>query len=142
MNINDCYNFDDFRKLAKKKLPAPIFHYIDGGADDEVTLNRNTDAFNDCDLVPTILNSVGEPDLTTTVFGRKISMPLFLSPTAMQSLYDPEGDKASARAAEKFDTIYSMSTMASFSIEEVANVSSGQNFFNFIFTKTNQLLMI
>ena len=81
MNINDCYNFDDFRKLAKKKLPAPIFHYIDGGADDEVTLNRNTDAFNDCDLVPNILNSVGEPDISTTVFGRKISMPLFLSPT-------------------------------------------------------------
>ena len=99
MNINDCYNFEDFRKLAKKKLPAPIFHYIDGGADDEVTLNRNTDAFNNCDLVPNILNSVGEPDLSTTVFGRKISMPLFLSPTAMQSLYDPEGDKASARAA-------------------------------------------
>jgi L-lactate dehydrogenase (cytochrome) len=63
---------NDFRKLAKKKLPAPIFHYIDGGADDEVTLNRNTDAFNDCDLVPNILNSVGEPDLSTTVFGRKI----------------------------------------------------------------------
>ena len=101
MGLNDCYNFEDFRKLAKKKLPAPIFHYIDGGADDEVTLNRNTDAFNDCDLVPNILNSVGEPDLSTTVFGRKISMPLFLSPTAMQSLYDPEGDKASARAAEK-----------------------------------------
>ena len=64
MNINDCYNFDDFRKLAKKKLPAPIFHYIDGGADDEVTLNRNTDAFNDCDLVPNILNSVGAVSYT------------------------------------------------------------------------------
>ena len=51
MNINDCYNFDDFRKLAKKKLPSPIFHYIDGGADDEITLNRNTNAFNDCDSV-------------------------------------------------------------------------------------------
>ncbi len=129
MNINDCYNFEDFRKLAKKKLPAPIFHYIDGGSDDEVTLNRNTEAFNDCDLVPSILNSVGEPDLSTTIFGRKISMPLFLSPTAMQSLYDPEGDKASARAAEKFHTIYSMSTMASFSIEEVANISSGPKLF-------------
>ena len=82
MNINDCYNFEDFRKLAKKKLPAPIFHYIDGGADDEITLNRNTDAFNDCDLVPGILNSVGEPDLSTTVFGTKIKMPIFLSPTA------------------------------------------------------------
>jgi len=129
MNINDCYNFDDFRKLAKKKLPAPIFHYIDGGADDEVTLNRNTDAFNDCDLIPNILNSVGEPDLSTTVFGRKLDMPLFLSPTAMQSLYTPEGDKASARAAEKFNTMYSMSTMASFSIEEVANISSGPKLF-------------
>ena len=129
MNINDCYNFEDFRKLAKKKLPSPIFHYIDGGADDEVTLNRNTNAFNDCDLVPNVLASVGEPDLSTTVFGRKIDMPLFLSPTAMQSLYTPEGDKASARAAEKFGTMYSMSTMASFSIEEIANISSGPKLF-------------
>ena len=129
MNIKDCYNFDDFRKLAKKKLPAPIFHYIDGGADDEVTLNRNTEAFNECDLVPNILNSVGEPDLSTNLFGRKIDMPLFLSPTAMQSLYTPEGDKASARAAEKFGTMYSMSTMASFSIEEIANISSGPKLF-------------
>ncbi|MBD1143530.1 alpha-hydroxy-acid oxidizing protein [Pelagibacterales bacterium SAG-MED33] len=129
MNLNDCYNFEDFRKLAKKKLPAPIFHYIDGGADDEVTLNRNTNAFNDCDLVPNVLASVGEPDLSTTLFGRKIDMPLFLSPTAMQSLYTPEGDKASARAAEKFGTMYSMSTMASFSIEEIANISSGPKLF-------------
>ncbi len=129
MNINDCYNFDDFRRLAKKKLPSPIFHYIDGGSDDEITLNRNTDSFNDCDLVPNILAEVGEPDLSTSVFGRKIDMPLFLSPTAMQSLYTPEGDKASARAAEKFGTMYSMSTMASFSIEEIANISSGPKLF-------------
>ena len=129
MSIKSCYNFEDFRKLAKKKLPSPIFHYIDGGADDEATLKRNTNAFNDCDLVPNILASVGEPDLSTTVFGRKIDMPLFLSPTAMQSLYTPEGDKASARAAEKFGTMYSMSTMASFSIEEIANISSGPKLF-------------
>ena len=129
MNLNDCYNFNDFRKLAKKKLPAPIFHYIDGGADDEVTLNRNTNALNDCDLVPNILASVGEPDLSTTIFGKKIDMPLFLSPCAMQSLYTPEGDKASARAAEKLGTMYSMSTMASFSIEEIADISSGPKLF-------------
>ncbi len=101
MNINDCYNFEDFRKLAKKKLPAPIFHYIDGGADDEVTLNRNTNAFNDCDLVPNILASVGEPDLSTTVFGRKIDMPLFLSPTAMQSLYTPERRQSLSESCRK-----------------------------------------
>ena len=86
MNLKDCHNFSDFRKLAKQKLPSPIFHYIDGGADDEITLRRNTDSFNDCDLVPNILNSVGEPDLSTTVFGRKIDMPLFLSPLWIQFL--------------------------------------------------------
>ena len=55
MRLKDCYNFSDFRKLAKKNLPAPIFHYIDGGSDDEVTLKRNTESFSKCDLVPTIL---------------------------------------------------------------------------------------
>jgi len=129
MSLKNCYNFEDFRKLAKKRLPAPIFHYIDGGADDETTLKRNTNSFDDCDLIPNILRSVGEPDLSTTVFGRKIDMPIFLSPTAMQSLYHPDGDKASARAAEKFGTMYSMSTMASFSIEEIANISSGPKLF-------------
>ena len=129
MSLKNCYNFEDFRKLAKKRLPAPIFHYIDGGADDETTLKRNTNSFDDCDLIPNILRSVGEPDLSTTVFGRRIDMPIFLSPTAMQSLYHPDGDKASARAAEKFGTMYSMSTMASFSIEEIANISSGPKLF-------------
>ena len=139
MSLKDCHNFEDFRKLAKKKLPAPIFHYIDGGSDDEVTLNRNTNAFNDCDLVPNILASVGEPDLSTTIFGRKIDMPLFLSPTAMQSLYTPEGDKASARAAQKFNTMYSMSTMASFSIEEIAEISSGPKLFQLYIHKDKSI---
>jgi len=129
VNISNCYNFEDFRKIAKKKLPAPIFHYIDGGADDEVTLNRNTEAFGDCDLVPNILNSVGEPELTTNLFGRRIDMPIFLSPAAMQRLYHPDGDKASARAAEKFGTFYSMSSMGNNSIEEISNISSGPKLF-------------
>ena len=141
MNISDCRNFKDFRKLAKK-LPAPIFHYIDGGADDEVTLRRNTSAFDDCDLVPNILASVGKPDLSTTIFGRKIDLPIFLSPTAMQRLYHPDGDKASARAAEKFGTFYSMSTMANNSIEEISNISSGRNCFSFMYTKINLLQTI
>jgi L-lactate dehydrogenase (cytochrome) len=129
VNLKDCHNFSDFRKLAKKKLPAPIFHYIDGGADDEITLRRNTESFNDCDLVPNILASVGKPDLSTTIFGKKIDMPIFLSPTAMQRLYNHEGDLASARAAEKFGTFYSMSTMANNTIEEVADISNGPKLF-------------
>jgi L-lactate dehydrogenase (cytochrome) len=129
VNLKDCYNFDDFRKLAKKKLPSPIFHYIDGGADDEKTLKRNTASFDDCDLIPNVLANVGKPDISTTVFGKKIDMPIFLSPTAMQRLYHHEGDKASARAAKKFGTFYSMSTMANNTIEEIANISSGPKLF-------------
>ena len=129
MSLKKCYNFEDFRILAKKKLPAPIFHYIDGGSDDESTLKRNTESFNDCDLVPNILTSVGKPDLSTNIFGRKIDMPIFLSPCAMQRLYHHDGDKASAKAASKFGTFYSMSTMANNTIEEISNLSSGPKLF-------------
>ena len=129
MNLKDCHNFEDFRKLAKKKLPSPIFYYIDGGSDDEVTLKRNTESFNDCDLIPNVLANVDNIDLSTTVFGKKIDLPVFLSPTAMQRLYHHEGDKASARAAEKFGTFYSMSSMANTTIEEISNISSGPKLF-------------
>ena len=139
MKLNNCYSFNDFRKLAKKNLPAPIFHYIDGGSDDEVTLKRNTDSFLKCDLVPNILASVGEPDLSTTVFGQKIDMPLFLSPVAMQRLFHHEGDRASAKAAEKFGTFYSMSTMANSSIEEISNISGGPKMFQIYIHKLKGL---
>jgi len=139
MSLKDCYNVEDFRKLAKKNLPAPIFHYIDGGSDDELTLKRNTESFSKCDLVPNILASVGQPDLTTTVLGQKIDMPLFLSPVAMQRLFHYEGDKASARAAEKFGTFYSMSTMANSSIEEISNLSSGPKMFQIYIHKIKGL---
>jgi L-lactate dehydrogenase (cytochrome) len=139
MTIKDCYNIEDFKKLAKKNLPAPIFHYIDGGSDDEKTLKRNTESFSKCDLIPNILASVGEPDLSVNVFGHKIDMPLFLSPTAMQRLYHHDGDKASARAAEKFGTFYSMSTMATSSIEEIANISGGPKLFQLYIHKDQSL---
>ena len=139
MSIKDCYNFNDFRNLAKKKLPAPIFHYIDGGGDDEVTLRRNTESFDECDLVPNVLANVGRPDLSTTLFGKKIDIPIFLSPAAMQRLYHHEGDIASAKAAEKFGTFYSMSTMATSSIEEVSNVSGGPKLFQLYIHKDKSL---
>jgi L-lactate dehydrogenase (cytochrome) len=139
MSINQCYSINDFRKLAQKNLPDPIFHYIDGGSDDEITLKRNTESFSKCDLVPNILTSVGEPDLSTTVLGQKIDMPLFLSPVAMQRLFHHEGDKASARAAEKFGTFYSMSTMATSSIEEISNISGGPKLFQIYIHKVKGL---
>ena len=58
MRLTDCHNIEDFRRLAKRRLPGPVFHYIDGAADDEVTKARNTAAFDDCDLVPNVLAGV------------------------------------------------------------------------------------
>jgi len=139
MNLKDCHNFNDFRRLAKKKLPSPIFHYIDGGSDDEVTLNRNTEAFNDCDLIPNVLADVGNIDLSTTVLGHKIDFPLFPSATAMHRLYHHEGERASAKASEKMGTIFGTSTMATVSIEEIAKISNGPKLFQLYIHKDRGL---
>ena len=139
MKLSDCHNVDDFRRLAKKKLPSPIFHYIDGGADDETTLKRNTDSFNKCDLVPNVLTDVSNVNTSTTVLGQKIDFPLFLSPTAMHQLYHHDGEKASARAAEKFGTFFSLSTMGTKSIEEISNISGGPKMFQLYIHKDQGL---
>ena len=76
MRLKNCHNFHDFRKLAKKRLPSPIFNYIDGAADDEVTYRRNSSAYNDVDLIPNVLAGVDKIDLSTTIFGKKIDIPL------------------------------------------------------------------
>ena len=139
MRLSDCHNISDFRKLAKKKLPSAIFHYIDGGADDETTLKRNTSSFEKCDLVPNVLTDVSTIDTSTTVLGQKIDFPLFLSPTAMHQMYHHDGEQATARAAEKFGTFFSLSTMGTKSIEEVSNVSSGPRMFQLYIHKDQGL---
>lgn len=129
MRLSDCYRTEDFRRLAKRRLPAPIFHYIDGGADDEVTLRRNTAAFEDVDLVPRVLAGVDRVDLRTRVFGRELELPLFFSPTAMQRLFHHEGERAIARAAESFGTFFGVSTIGTRSIEELGALSSAPKLF-------------
>ena len=139
MNLKDCHNFDDFRKLAKNKLPSPIFHYIDGGADDEVTLKRNTDSFNKCDLIPNVLTDVSNVDLSTTVLGKKIDFPLFLSATAMGRLYHYQGERATAKAAEKMGTMFGISTMANVSIEEIGDLTNSPKLFQLYIHKDRGL---
>ncbi|HET6564699.1 MAG TPA: alpha-hydroxy acid oxidase [Xanthomonadales bacterium] len=117
--LKDCYNTADFRRLARQRLPAPIFHYIDGAADDESTHRRNTDAFEAVDLVPRVLAGVAEVDLSVTVFGRKLEMPMFFSPTAMQRLFHHEGERGIAQAAQQYGTMFGVSTIGTRSIEEL-----------------------
>ena len=128
-SINNCHNVDDFRNLAKKKLPSPIFHYIDGAADDEITYKRNTSAFDSCDLVPNVLAGIDKIDMSTTVMGQKIDMPLYCAPTALQRLFHYEGEVGVAKAAEKFGTMFGISSLGTASIEEISSLVSTPKLF-------------
>lgn len=98
MRLNDCHNHHDFRKLAQRRLPGPIFNCIDGAADDETTYRRNTASFDDCDLVPSVLRGAQEVDTSVTVLGQKLSVPFYCSPTALQRLFHHRGEHAVAAA--------------------------------------------
>jgi len=139
MRLSDCHNIDDFRLLAKQRLPWPVFDYIDGAADDEITKARNTAAFEDCDLVPNVLASVGEIDTSVTILGRKSALPLVLSPTALQRVFHWQGERAVARAAEKFGLWFGISSLATVSIEEIADLTSGPKMFQFYYHKDRGL---
>jgi isopentenyl diphosphate isomerase/L-lactate dehydrogenase-like FMN-dependent dehydrogenase len=91
--------------VAKRRLPAPIFDYIDGAADDEVTHRRNTKAFESCDLIPRVLRGVENVDLSVTVMGQKLALPVYCSPTALQRLFHHQGERAVAAAAARYGTI-------------------------------------
>jgi isopentenyl diphosphate isomerase/L-lactate dehydrogenase-like FMN-dependent dehydrogenase len=122
-------NVFDYEELAREKLSQPFFDYIAGGADDEVTLRRNRQAFEGIELRPRALVDVSEVDLSTTVVGERLKMPVLLAPVAVQRLAHPEGELATARAAAAAGTIMTLSTMASASIEEVAEASEGPKWF-------------
>ncbi len=128
-SIKNCHNTKDFRRLAKQRLPGPIFHYIDGAADDEITYRRNTEAYNACDLVPNVLAGIDNVDMTTTVMGQKLKMPLYCAPTALQRLFHYEGEIAVAKAAEKLGTMFGVSSLGTASIEEISELVSTPKLF-------------
>jgi L-lactate dehydrogenase (cytochrome) len=120
MRLQDCHNTWDFRELARRRLPRPIFDYIDGAADDEVTYRRNTESFERCDLVPNVLSGVEHIDMSVTVMGQKLAMPFFLSPTALQRLFHHDGERAVGAAAQKLGTLFGISSLGTVSIEEIS----------------------
>ena len=139
MKLTHCHNFHDFRRLAKKRLPSPIFNYIDGAADDELTYRRNSSAFDECDLVPNVLTGVSDVDLSVTVMGQKLAMPVYCSPTALQRLFHHQGERAVAAAAEKFGTMFGVSSLGTVSLEEIAQQIDTPQVYQFYFHKDRGL---
>lgn len=127
--LHRCHNVEDFRRRARARLPAPLFHYIDGGADDEHSLRNNTAAFDRHQLVPRILQDVTRTDLRTRVLGCDVALPLLLAPTGMSRFFHYQGELAVARAAAAAGTLYSLSTVSTTTIEDVAQATPGPKLF-------------
>ena len=139
MRLKDCHSFHDFRELARRRLPGPIFNYIDGAADDEITHRRNTLSFERVDLVPDVLRGVEDIDMSVTVFGRKLAMPVYCSPTALQRLFHHRGERAVGAAAAKFGTLFGVSSLGTVSLEALRQAHDTPQAYQFYFHKDRGL---
>lgn len=137
--LSDCHNIADFRALAKRRLPYPVFHYIDGAADDEVTKDRNTNAFDAVDLVPDVLVGADKLDMSTTIMGRESALPLMLSPTALQRIFHWQGERATAAVAEKYGLWFGISSLSTVSMEEVGERWGGPKMLQFYYHRDHGL---
>ena len=137
--LKDCHNVMDFRELAKKRLPAPMFHYIDGAAEDEWTYKQNTSSFESFELVPRFLVDVHEIDTKTTVLGKEIEWPFLCSPTGYNRLFHHDGEIGAANVAAKTGTFFCLSTISTTLIEDVASANSGPKVFQIYVLKDRSL---
>ncbi len=140
LSLQHCYSINDLRLLSRCKIPRAVFDYIDGGAEDEITLKNNRNAFDRFRLNPRALVDVSSVDLSTTLLGQPIAMPLILAPTAMTRLFHHEGEKPVARAASKAGIIYTLSSMATTSIESIAQHVEGPRWFQIYVWRDRRLL--
>jgi L-lactate dehydrogenase (cytochrome) len=137
--LDKALNIEDLRKIARKKLPKPLFNYIDGGSDDESNVLGNAYAYDAVKLVPEYLVDVANIDLTTKVLGHEISMPLFLGPTGMSRLFHHDGETAVSKAAAAAGTYYCLSTVGATTIEDVAAAGNGPKCFQIYVMKDRGL---
>ncbi|MCS3496090.1 L-lactate dehydrogenase (cytochrome) [Bradyrhizobium japonicum] len=139
MRLTQCHNFHDFRRLARRRLPGPIFDYIDGAADDETTHRRNSASFEHCDLLPNVLRGVQDVDLSVTIMCQKLALPFYCSPTALQRLFHHEGERAVAAAAASCGTMFGVSSLGTVSLEELRKAHDTPQVYQFYFHRDRGL---
>lgn len=128
-SLADCHTIADLRSLAQKKVPSVMFDYLQGGSEEELTLRWNREAYAQWEFVPRVLRDVEKVDLSTTIQGVNIGLPIITAPTGMSRMFHYQGERAAAKATHAAGTAYSLSTVSTCSIEHVAAVSQGPKFF-------------
>ena len=135
-----CADVSDLRRLAKRRMPAGCFDYIDGAAEDELSLRDSMDAFRRWQFKPRVLRDVSQIDTSAEFLGQSLPLPLLIAPTGFDRIAHSQGELAVARAADRAGIPYSLSTMGTRSIEEVAQVCAGRKFFQVYVWKDKALL--
>lgn len=138
-SLDACNSILDLRELARRRLPGPIFHYLDGGSETEVTARRNIEAFDRDSLIPRCLVNVSAVNTATEILGQRIDWPVLCAPTGASRLYHPEGEIAVARAAARVNTLYSVSVAATHTLEDVARNNTGPKLFQLLLFKDRGL---
>lgn len=138
--LASCLNISDIRQVARRRAHKMVFDYIDGGADDEKSLTNNSAAFDNYRLMHRVLVGVDEINPATTLLGEPLALPFILSPAAGNRLFHTEGERAVARAASELNTIYSLSSLSSFSIEDIAAAAPGRKWFQLYVWKDRALV--
>ena len=128
-NLRECHSISDLRELARRRLPRPIFHYVDGAAEEEITARRNTSAFDEIAMMPRCLQDVSVVKTATRLLGQNIEWPVFCGPTGASRFCHPEGELAVARACASTRTLYCLSTMSTFELEDVGAAVAGPKMF-------------
>ncbi len=123
--MQSAANIQDLRAIARRRLPRAVFDYVDGGAEDEVTYRRNAQDFHKWEFVPTVMRDVSNIDTSAEILGKPTPIPLILAPTGFTRIVDPLGELSVARVAMERAIPYSLSTLGTRSIEEVAEAGSG-----------------
>ena len=123
--MHNAHTIEDLRRLARRRLPAAIFDYIDGGADGEVTLRENCEVFEKVRFRPRNASAMGSCDLRTAVLGREIALPFMLAPVGSSRLFFPRGECVAAAEAEKAGTGYCLSTLSGCPLEDVRAATKG-----------------
>jgi L-lactate dehydrogenase (cytochrome) len=127
--LSRAANVDDLRRMARRRLPGGVFDYIDGGAEDELTLRRNSGSFREIEFRPRVLVDVSAIDTSTTLLGLRLPLPLYLGPTGFTRIVTPRGELDVAEAAGRAGLPYTLSTLGTRTIEEVAAVGTGPKWF-------------
>lgn len=137
--LERCHSIEDLERLARRRLPRPVYDYLAGGADDEWTLQRNRRAFADFAIAPRILSDTSYVDMRTTLFGRTLEWPMLLAPTGLTSLFHPDAEPAVGRAATRSGAAYALSTLGTTRIEAFADTMAGMKLFQIYLFKDRGL---